>query len=636
MSTLEDGGAEPNVRELMDKSRNGLDQQELTLLLAYVTETRAPMSFKDEIVKLHLVPGSGYTLDLPTLLRILSAIGSPGVYYRNGNQRQHNRLLGPVQEQLLRWLVAALPLFGTQIYAMLDAVMPLLIGLLAYEYVRPHIAVLVMVAFSRLPKLALKQWHVKRTAELCVKFPYDKALSKLAHFFSSSFSIARQLGPLTRSSTFHYKKSETILNALNIKRHDAFEGQRNRVEAALDALTEKPSKVKRRKITRTHDAVLEASLPTRARVGAVGSVHELISRFEHISVTNPGALFMAHADDLNYRKMHLTLGQLLSEQFTRRVAYTFQFHVLPSEAMTKNAASFARWGGLPSMAPLRSYLEESSETLVPILELTRHLNPDSPAVFEKLVQLVGGLSPQKAAQAFVPLSLGLRSAEATPLFFALATKLLPHLDLSAKLALCAVFRRLSDCVMPPVTLVHLLVASTHPLLVSEALGYIHHLKQFKMEGADVQLRNSLVMDTLNFLWRDMAFEHLEHTVNRGMYLHPDYVSRLGGLNAFAYSQFTTLREVGGLIRHPAFSYICAELVWMLEDAANVNTRHPGPISEQSVQLLRQDEGVEWVPLLYGEIRVEMLNRLDDMGFKGLCDLLFSLLKTLQKQRKLDR
>lgn len=194
----------------------------------------------------------------------------------------------------------------------------------------------------------------------------------------------------------------------------------------------------------------------------------------------------------------------------------------------------------------------------------------------------------------------------------------------------------TGCMVPPPSLMFKLVVSTNPLIVSEALGYIACIKKLKLldnNSSKIAWKNAYVMDSINFLWREMAFKYEKGTINMGMYLHPHYLQRLNGLDFFSNSSLILTRSVGGIVQNPAFAYLCAEIVWKLEDMdPNITTRHPGPISEASVASLQQDSDVTWLQVSYQDLRVSLLNHLDAMGFHGLADLLFTSLKPLVNQR----
>lgn len=193
-----------------------------------------------------------------------------------------------------------------------------------------------------------------------------------------------------------------------------------------------------------------------------------------------------------------------------------------------------------------------------------------------------------------------------------------------------------DVLIPPRTLIYKLMFSTNPLIVSEILYYISYLKTLKFDKANEKnkrLINSLVYDGVNFFWKDLAFKNEGTSFSRAMYLEPEFLHRITGLNFFGGSEFLLVKSIGGLARNPAFAYIFAEIVWSLEDAqSDISIRHPGPLSEESVFRVQRDPDVSWVQMSYTDIKTSILYALVDSGFYGLGQFLCSSIKSLKKRQ----
>ncbi|CUM50878.1 unnamed protein product [Debaryomyces fabryi] len=190
----------------------------------------------------------------------------------------------------------------------------------------------------------------------------------------------------------------------------------------------------------------------------------------------------------------------------------------------------------------------------------------------------------------------------------------------------------------PQNLFYQLIFSNNPLVMSEICGYMAFCKSFKFKESDIaykNLQNSYIMDTLNFIWRDKSFYYDDNSTafSRAMFLDPEFLKHLRKLNIFNFSGLLSLHTVGNLFHNPCWSFITTQLIRELEDKTErITIRHAGPITEESVSKLIHASDVEWLSLSYDELKLQVLRSLDDLGYTGLGDLLFSSLKTLMNKR----
>lgn len=197
----------------------------------------------------------------------------------------------------------------------------------------------------------------------------------------------------------------------------------------------------------------------------------------------------------------------------------------------------------------------------------------------------------------------------------------------------------ASTIVLPYRLLYPFILSNNPLIVSETCGYLAFCKAYKFKDSDVSyksLQNSYVMDTLNFLWRNKSFKYEDSSTafSNAMLLDPDFLTKLSKLNIFSFSDFLSLDSVGNIFHNPCWSFVATQIVRDLEDdAENITVRHAGPITEESLSQLIRDPTVEWLPTNYDELRLQVLRSLDNLGYTGLCDLLFSSLKTLMNKRR---
>ncbi|CAK7898051.1 hypothetical protein CAAN3_03S08658 [[Candida] anglica] len=198
----------------------------------------------------------------------------------------------------------------------------------------------------------------------------------------------------------------------------------------------------------------------------------------------------------------------------------------------------------------------------------------------------------------------------------------------------------STVALPPV-MVHHMVLNNSPLVVSAVCGYVSFEKAFNFASASEleyrRLHNGYLMDILNFLWRDRCLKDQQSasSPNRAMHFPSKYVAQLQSLSVFDYSDMIQFESMGSIFNNPAWAYLTTEIVRQLEDDAEVSVRHAGPPTEHSVNSLIEDQGSSWLPeMTYLKLKVAVLRKLDDQGFKGLVDINFSSIKSLQGTRHL--
>lgn len=185
----------------------------------------------------------------------------------------------------------------------------------------------------------------------------------------------------------------------------------------------------------------------------------------------------------------------------------------------------------------------------------------------------------------------------------------------------------------PPSLAYQLIMSSHPLFVSEFGGYLSDFKSFDYnDSAKQSTQSSFVLDFINFIWRDKAFQSSQ---DKYPFLLPSsLINKLGTLSIFNNTNLIKFTTVGNVFHNPGFSLITTEILWSLEDTVeSLAIRHAGPVTEESVSNLLYNHRGEWLDLKYDELRLKILRRLDKLGYKGLCDLLFGSLRTISELRE---
>ncbi|CUM65740.1 uncharacterized protein PRCAT00003388001 [Priceomyces carsonii] len=183
----------------------GVEEEALDTLLDIIldapvsTVSRITATQKRYIIKNLLVPNQTYILKKELIYQIISSIGIPQVYYKNGRPQRVKKLPKNIQLCLLEWLVSSIHLFGDDVFNILHRMLPILFNYLSYEFLRPYIANLIFLSALNDVKTfrtylnegrtytmnSFKPWQIQLVIDLYFKFPLDDHLKSLLILFKT-------------------------------------------------------------------------------------------------------------------------------------------------------------------------------------------------------------------------------------------------------------------------------------------------------------------------------------------------------------------------------------------------------------------------------------------------------------------
>ncbi|ODV77345.1 uncharacterized protein CANTADRAFT_29373, partial [Suhomyces tanzawaensis NRRL Y-17324] len=183
----------PLVREV------GVDSNDIQELIELITSNLISTADQSYIIEEILVPSKSSQLPVGVIYQIVSQIGIPQVYHKNGRKTKLKKLSKGVQIKLLEWLICSIHLFGAATSKTLQRMLPILFNYLSYEYLRPYISNLIFLGVvggsSNFRTLynqhnirlvpTFKAWHIQLVVDLYVKFPTDEYLRALLILFKS-------------------------------------------------------------------------------------------------------------------------------------------------------------------------------------------------------------------------------------------------------------------------------------------------------------------------------------------------------------------------------------------------------------------------------------------------------------------
>ncbi|VEU19885.1 DEKNAAC100155 [Brettanomyces naardenensis] len=209
------------------------------------------------------------------------------------------------------------------------------------------------------------------------------------------------------------------------------------------------------------------------------------------------------------------------------------------------------------------------------------------------------------------------------------------------------FVRISDLVLSP-TLAYSMYFTSNPILIDYLCRHVTYCKKYfgeygsdyisdRSQGIEVEndingelslallrnikeIHNSYVMDLCNIVWRDKAFEKTDKSKGKGFLLPDQFTGQLLKVGSDANG---FIKRGYNIFYAPAFASIITGIIRTTEDQHLSKRRLVGPLNEEEYSKLLPTES-------YDQFRTVILDRLHDIGFAGLGNLLFSSLKSLSR------
>ena len=142
--------------------------------------------------------------------------------------------------------------------------------------------------------------------------------------------------------------------------------------------------------------------------------------------------------------------------------------------------------------------------------------------------------------------------------------------------------------------------------------------------------NGFLMDICNCIWRSRAFNTADMNA-LGCDLHPD-IAQVLDTYVRSLGKNLTLMSLFSLSFSPVLCLLSISYVRDLEDAAGeeIEVRHAGPVTMQSLKLLEKDGGLKYN---WADYRLGFLHYLDKKGVMGVGELMYNTMKQLMPAKK---
>lgn len=699
------------------------DLEQTFQLICNETETKISGSEKRFLLQHIMIFNQQNDLDPDLIYKIISHVGIPQVYFKNGRKTKLRKLSKTLQLQLLEWLICNFHLFGEKGYQTLRRMLPILFKNLSFEFLRPQIARIIFLTVlqgsSTFKTLfnkkknhiidTIKPWHVQLVLDLFHKFPMDEYLKALLILFEATMDLNFNLRSI-KPQIFAYPNIEFLklleLVKSNQVQEESLRENLRKYESFSTTLT------KRRKYRSNIDfeeyAQDFSTTTSLINISSIRSTKALVSNLNNITNLNFDRLFdsLERTPTERYTIFYLTLKGIEEKdqnQILKKLDYYIRLSILDDNLSAPQLNILCdklellllvsagqvyhpliidfvlyKYNAKPiAVVPQKTEIlvENLKQRLkflkfLPILEFSEFKKSFLLPTFDVFTQLltlptreyyfacfvhhllllfsiwIVSEKQQTTTQKFQKFNLIDRSL---PLIYEfiktigskssymqlLVLEILRFITSSDNNSLNLHFN--DEAVILPPDIIYTMVLEGNPFVSSEVYGYIARCKNYQFKSDKFKgIQNSYIMDMVNLLWRDRALTYEESLTssNKALFLDPGFLARLGNLQIFTYSNLVTFDTIGNLFVNPAWSFITSQLIRKFEDLAeDINTRHEGPVSASSIIRINSDPEIQWLNLGYDDLKLKMLYELDDLGFKGLGDLLFNSLKTLKDKRR---
>lgn len=712
--------------------KHGIKQQPLNRLLKLVFDvTNGCLQSQEKkfIIRNLLIPDGTYKLNTTLIYQILSSIGYSRVYFQNGQKVKQKKLTLTVQNLLLEWLICSLHIFDDDLFDKLAQLLPVILHLLLFEYLRPLLTNLTFVILLNANKFshhnfALKNWQIKFLMDLYLKFPTDdylKTLIILCHNLIPGLDYSKFLDDKNsnfnirnisiKSHSIKYPNFEYLHKLISInpchKNSPILQSCLNQYKTFYrnifnNQLAKRPKYNGEYAIT---DIDILNSLSNNVNVYFNGDINNgpisiydikslsgLVENFSRVEFLNLNSIFKefysyhnniirnnfivfsdlikssssSSSSSLDENRLLSQLNEFLEFNFINATKTELNFIIdklvdmlylnpnLPLPTVQKFITnSLPTKLDIMDLIPMQlKLLKFASSSYDLKYMIDQFLNKSNLISYKELNAHHLHTFFIECGNLFHTLYM-VKGREVVPfinnsikLIYDLFTSEFQNFSLLAKLGFLLMLKVTlkninpndldifdTQCILPPLAIIHNFLLTINPLIFSEFCGYLAFAKSKTPDKEHMSVQNAIIIDTLNFIWRDKAFHYENNTFNKGLFLAPTFIDKLPTLNVFGYSNLTQLNTVGNLFHNPAWCYLVTHIIWDLEDQdPNITTRHPGPITEESVDSIVNDPNHVWLNTNYDHLKLQVLRKLDAMGYVGLADLLFSSLRSLTHSR----
>lgn len=635
----------------------GLSPEDLTKLLKVICDPYIKLTTteRSRIIRSCLYFYSSVPSECVYIVCSTLGVTSPA----NGKRR----LARTLQVNLVNWLICVHPLLEDR--NVIGRLYCLLFHFLEYEYLRPKVAQLLF--------LSTKRHHV-----------IDSRINTLLNIFSKNVGSSREIVALAllfrqyrptevldtfppiASNVFNHPDEEYLQQLISLRGDDKLDTQ-----SELRYITQFGGELKRRKQrgSSTKMNFTESSL----KRADVTTMRDFVQMFSQIQTPNDWTTIM---DDTYSLLAHLLKGGE-SKQAGLNNFIVVNLHLFSS------LHPGARRTFLESMKQFVSLTQSIPPSLIEHFMMDQELLSKENAPYlwnflqnftivdhldelELVVKLYNGLSIVQETQwvAFGYLDCmstlfqhafdeGIELERINELYQSVV-KILPTVlknfgyDRSLGLVIINFIKLLQRCEHPerlavhdivlPRVLIYSLLFMDDSIIFSEVCGHLNFCKGIlkdTLPSAEVttltNLHNSYVVDICNLIWRNRAFELGKLSTTSFGLTQP--FTHAFSATVPIFDKNSNFKSLFNLHHTPAFASLTANILRELEDKdPNCVTRHEGPLTPTSVMELLENVDVEWLPMDYEDVRVEVLRGLGKVGYTGLSDLLFSHLKSLLDRR----
>ncbi|KAK6887779.1 hypothetical protein K4I79_001653 [Candida tropicalis] len=650
-------------------ANEGVDEPVLMTLLDLILETKRVVSHSTKRYLLDncLLPRS--ELPVSIFLKVISGIGATRVYYQGNRKLKTKKPSTEFQISLLKWMIDNFKYFEKSLTTSGTFVLSILVKNLAYEFSRAVISQLIIIILSSNNSTQfktfynseiyhnirlLKNHHIQQVVDLYNKFPLDIYLSELLAFFKvvvpdldyiiyspDNYPMLNKLIS-NPDQLYRWDESNTVDSGLSKrqKRMGRSNGDDIYGIQALDQIHKLNAyKILRSSFNNDNSAQLivillqaghsdfnrKINLYIKASLdGTVNEEYDRISLLRKLSKIyqfSGGAIHLSAVEDY-ILTTGISKNNPFKEMEYRSLLIRYFINVSPTriaDMIKRDAIDLKEIYYSDSTvhaAPCTQYVES-------VLYLLKSWNSEE---YEDFIQALNLIIPK--------LYMFIQYCKTNQEWLTRETLRFIH-ELDEH-----ILEDLNDNVLlPPRSLIYSCLLSYDPLVLATICEHIYICKEHNYNNSNWRdFENSFIMDSVNMLWKERFLKqepNISNSSAKGFYLNPEFTRKLSTLHSSDQLSIV-FQSIGELFYNPALSFIITKLIWDIEDKTEeINTRHEGPVSRDSLERIRIDSDKIWLNITFEELKVTILRNLDTAHygkFKGIGDLLFNSLKSLSDKR----
>ncbi|KAH3681524.1 hypothetical protein WICPIJ_007505 [Wickerhamomyces pijperi] len=605
----------------------GLSISSLEILLELVLD---PTNSLNQSSRKHIIKHYLFFTDLlpdSLIVDVISSLGYPK--FRDARKRVSQS----IQVDICEWLISVQPFVKNQ--SVFKVMYGTLLELFEFEFLRP---VMLQLLKSVTNKKTITKSRAQKVMSVYKRFSNDR-------FASGLLEVYRELSPVSVPEAF------TLYNDLERVQDSEYITILNNLLSQSEEFTELVPRIKRQRLP-INEFTTEATISTSKSLlrSDTKSLNEVFFSPMSSNVLH----FIVRSTDEDCQDLETWLALLLNERqlsdeepdsvllrnLTAYVTTSGHFpcavmdHIVLRMIGNENQSNHIVWR-LVSLINQTSFIDSALQKYLELQDSSMSWNINFLDSIQKAIAFVSTVSDTASISNLVK-SVISKFTSRLQKFCYHKEYMYAILNFISTVTTLSIDLSLDALILPP-ALIYTLFLENDSLVISKLCEHINSCRE-SIKNKDaypqvhplISLHNSYVVDMINVIWRDKAFGLNKSAFHPDVVfgVHPDLVAELN-IKIPLSNLSLNIMSIFSIIHSPAFSLLSAKAVKSLEEAnSGCVSCIDGPLTHKSFADINSESNGQWLDLPYDDIKLHILESLDQFGLTGIKSFLFTHVKSL--------